>query len=243
MEGLWMGNNAINTVNKGFYQLTFRLVLARYRLRNLLHGNVCRTNVAIGIGNTGDAFVAGDVNNVYLCPYSDLWASCHIYLCKDMEILGFLYKIGSFCILIYLYIGKLRSLWLSCKQASFFLAFPIKICTLVYFVSKDSLLDRKSHNKYQCTNLIGLAPWEKAYIGIRPFSSHNGSGWGELRPLVTPWTWPIKQGIEPSKCQIGFSNLMSKVSFPLSPSSPSLALALCFYCYINFFIMLCTCEG
>ena len=228
MEGLWMGNNAINTVNKRFYQLTFRLVLARYRLRNLPHGNVCRTNDSIGIGNTGDAFVAGNVNDVCLCPYSDLWASCHIYLCRDVEILGFLHKIGSFRILIYLYIGKLRRLWLSCKQASFFLAFPIKLCTLVYFVSKDSLLDRKSHNKYQCTNLFGLALWEKAYIGILPFSSHNGSGWRELRPLVTPWTWPIKQGIEPRKCQIGFSNLMSKVSFLFSLSPPSLALALAF---------------
>ena len=177
MEGLWMGNKVMSMTNERFYQLTFRLVLARYRLRNLLHGNVCRTDVSIGIGNTGDAFAAGNVNNVYLCYYSDLWASCHIYLCKDVEILGFLHKIGSFRILIYLYIGKLRSLWLSCKQASFFLAFPIKLCTLVYFVSKDSLLDRKSYNKYQCTNLIGLAPWEKAYIGIRPFSSHNGSDW------------------------------------------------------------------
>ena len=175
MEGLWMGNNAINTISKRFYQLTFRLVLARYRLRNLLHGNVCRTNVAIGIGNTGDA---GDVNNVYLCPYSDLWASCHIYLCKDMEILGFLYKIGSFCVLIYLYIGKLRSLWLSCKQASFFLAFPNKLCTLVYFVSKDCLLDKRSYKKYQCTNLVGLAPLEKAYTGIRPF-------WLGLERVVT----------------------------------------------------------
>ena len=126
MEGLWMGNKVISMINKRFYQLTFRFVLARYRLRNLLHGNVCRTNVLIGIGNTGDVFVAGNVNNVYLRPYSDLWASCHMYLCRDVEILGFLHKIGSFRILIYLYIGKLRSLWLSCKQASFFLAFPIK---------------------------------------------------------------------------------------------------------------------
>ena len=178
MEGLWMGNNAINTVNEGFYQLTFRLVLARYRLRNLLHGNVCRTNDAIGIGNTGDAFVAGDVNNVYLRPSLDLWASCHIYLCKDIEILGFLYKIGSFCILIYLYIGKLRSLWVSCKQASFFLAFPNKLCTLVYFVSKDCRLDKRSYKKYQCTNLVGLAPLEKAYTGIRPF-------WLGLERVVT----------------------------------------------------------
>ena len=166
LGGLWMGNKAIITIDKRFYKLTFRLVLAKYWLRNLLHGNVCSTNVAIGIGNTDDA---RDANNVCLCLYSDLWASCHIYLCRDMGILGFLYKIGSFRIFIYLYRGKIRSLWLSCEQASFFLAFPNKLCTLVYFVSKDCLLDRISRKKYQCTNLVGLAPLEKAYTGIKPF--------------------------------------------------------------------------
>ena len=166
LGGLWMGNKAIITINKRFYKLTFRLVLAKHWLRNLLRGNVCSTNVAIGIGNTDDARGA---NNVCLCLYSDLWASCHIYLCRDMRILGLLYKIGSFRIFIYLYRGKIRSLWLSCEQASFFLAFPNKLCTLVYFVSKDCLLDRISRKKYQCTNLVGLAPLEKAYTGIKPF--------------------------------------------------------------------------
>ena len=175
LGGLWMGNNAINTIDKRLYKLTFRLVLAKYWLRNLRHGNVCRTNVAIGIGNTGDA---RDANNVCLCPCSDLWASCHIYLCRDMGILGFPYKIGSFCVLIYLYMGKIRSLWLSCKQASFFLAFPNKLCTLVYFVSKDCLLDKISYRKYQCADLVGLAPLEKAYIGIKPF-------WLGLERVVT----------------------------------------------------------
>ena len=166
LEGLWIGNNVINKIDKRCYQLTFRLVLATCWLRNLLHGNVCSTNVAIGIGNADDA---RDANNVCLCLYSDLWASCHMYLCRDMEILGLLYKIGSFRIFIYLYRGKIRSLWLSCEQASFFLAFPNKLCTLVYFVSKDCLLDRISRKKYQCTNLVGLAPLEKAYTGIKPF--------------------------------------------------------------------------
>ena len=166
LEGLWIGNNVINKIDKRCYQLTFRLVLATCWLRNLLHGNVCSTNVAIGIGNADDA---RDANNVCLCPYSDLWASCHMYLCRDMEILGLLYKIGSFRIFIYLYRGKIRSLWLSCEQASFFLAFPNKLCTLVYFVSKDCLLNRISRKKYQCTNLVRLAPLEKAYTGIKPF--------------------------------------------------------------------------
>ena len=166
LEGLWVGNNVIYTINKRVYKLTFRLVLVKYWLRNLLHGNVCSANVAIGIGNTNDA---RDANNICLCLYSDLWASCRIYLCRDMRILGLLYKIGSSRIFIYLYRGKIRSLWLSCEQASFFLAFPNKLCTLVYFVSKDCLLDRISRKKYQCTNLFGLAPLEKAYTGIKPF--------------------------------------------------------------------------
>ena len=170
--------------------------------------------------------MAGNVNNVYLCPYSDLWASCPIYLCRDMEILGFQYKIRSFRVLIYLYICKFLSFRLSRKQASFFLAFPIKSCTLVYFVSKDNLLVRKSYKKYQCIKLIGLAPWEKAYREIRPFSSHNGSDWRELRPLVTPWTWPIKQGIEPWKCEIGFSCLMSKLPHHAPGVSVARSLAL-----------------
>ena len=166
LEGLWRGNKAIITIKKRFYKLTFKLVLAKHWLRNLLRGNVCSTNVAIRIGNTDDA---RDANNVCLCLYSDLWASCRIYLCRDMRILGLLYKIGSFRIFIYLYRGKIRSLWLSCEQASFFLAFPNKLCTLVYFVSKDCLLDKISRKKYQCTDLVGLAPSEKAYTGIKPF--------------------------------------------------------------------------
>ena len=85
----------------------------------------------------------------------------------------------------------------------------------------------KSYKKYQSINLIGLAPWEKAYAKYRPFLSHNGPDWRELRPLVTLSTWPIKEGIELWKGQTGLSCLMSKVSLlPFSLSSPSLALAL-----------------
>ena len=230
IDGLWRRNKELRSKDKGICQLTFRLVIVSHWLRNLLLGNVCKENVCIRIGNTG-TFVAGKVSNAYLCPYSDLWASCPIYLCEDTEILGLHYKIRSFRAFIYLYIRKFLRFWLSCKQASSPLAFAVKLCTLVYFVSKASLLVNKSYKKYQCIDLIGLVPWEKAYIKNRPFSSHNGSDWGELRPLVTPWTWPIKEGTEPWKCQIGFSCLMSKVSFlPCSLLSFSCSCS-CFCCY------------
>ena len=141
--------------------------------------------------------MTGRIIRAYLCPYSNLWASCRMYLYRDAEILVFYYKIKSFCAFIYLYIRKFLRFRLSCKWASLTLAFAVKLYTLVYFVSKASLLIIKSYKKYQSINLIRLVPWEKAYAKYRPFLGHNGPDWRELRPLVTPWTWPIKEGIEP----------------------------------------------
>ena len=236
IDGLWRRDKVFKNKDKGIYQLTFRLVVARPWLRKLLLGNVCGRNVSVRIGNTGNTFMVGKVIRAYLCPYSDLWASCHVYLCKDAEILALYYKIKSFCAFIYLYIRKFLRFRLSCKWASFPLAFAVKLHTLVYFSSKASLLMIKSYKKYQSINLIGLAPWEKAYAKYRPFLSHNGPDWRELRTLVTPWTWPIKEGIEPWKGQTGLSCLMSKIS--LLPSlSPLLLLLLLLLLFYYYFVM------
>ena len=136
-------------------------------------------------------------------------------------------KFRRFYEYIYLYIYDSCRLRLSCKWASYPLAFPVKTYTLVYFSSKASLLMIKSHNKYQSIDLIGLVLVEKAYSKNRSFLSHNRSYWRELRPLVTPWTWCIKEGTEPWRGQIGFSCLMSMVSLlPLSLSP--LLLLLCY---------------
>ena len=238
IDGLWRRDKVFKNKDKGIYQLTFRLVVARPWLRNLLLGNVCGRNVSIRIGNTGNTFMAGKVIRAYLCLYSDFWASCRVYLCKDAEILALYYKIKSFCAFIYLYIRKFLRFRLSCKWASFPLAFAVKLHTLVYFSSKASLLMIKSYKKYQSINLIGLAPWEKAYAKYRPFLSHNGPDRRELRPLVTPWTWPIKEGTEPWKGQIGFSCLMSKVSLlPFSLFSPSLALVIVLLVYYYGYVL------
>ena len=88
IDGLWRRNKELRNKDNGICQLTFRLVIVSHWLRNLLLSNVCKENVSIRIGNTGNTFVAGKVSNAYLCPYSDLWASCPIYLCEDTEILG-----------------------------------------------------------------------------------------------------------------------------------------------------------
>ena len=50
--------------------------------------------------------------------------------------------------------------------------------------------------------------------------------WRELWPQVTPWTWPIREGIEPWKSQIGFSCLMSKLPHHAPGVSVARSLAL-----------------
>ena len=238
-EGLWIGNNVINTVDKRFYGLTFRLVLVKYWLRNLLRGNVCSTNVAVRIGNADDV---RDAKNVCFYLYSDLWASCQVYLYRDMGILELLYAIGSFRIFIYLYKGKIRSLWLSCEPASFFLAFLNKLCTLVYFVSKDCLLGKINHKKYPCTDLVGLAPSEKAY-------DENKSFCVGLRRVVTsgdPLDMAYKRGHRTlDKLDWVLLSHVQGKSFPLSLSPLLLCFAFCFYLLLLLlllFNMLCTCE-
>ena len=229
LEGLWIGNNVTNTVNKRFYELTFRLVLVKHWLRNLLRGNVCSTNVVIRIGNAIDV---RDAKNVCFCLYSDLWASCHVYLYRDMRFLELLYAIRSFRIFIYLYKGKIRSLRLSCEPASLFLAFPNKLCTLVYFVSKDCLLGKISHKKYPCTDLVGLAPSEKAY-------NENKSFCVGLRRVVTsgdPLDMAYKRGHRTlgKLDRVLLSHVQGK-SLPLSLSPLLLCFAFCFYYYYYYY--------
>ena len=75
--------------------------------------------------------------------------------------------------------------------------------TLVYFSSKASLLMIKSHDKNQSIDLIGLAHAEKAYSRNWLFLGQNRPYWRELRPLVTPWAWCIKEGTDPWKGETG----------------------------------------
>ena len=228
IHGLWEKYEVMRNQNKEIWKfmktMTFRLVVAilgyvTYCLATFLETFGLRS------GSIMETFIEGKRCEICLSPFSDLCASCHTQLRSLLINLKFGKRFKVNYVHIYLYIYRLCHCMLSCKWASFLLAFAVKLYTLVYFSSKASLLMRKSHKKYQSINLIGLALWEKAYIENRSFLDHNRSYWRELQPLVTPWTWPIKEGTEPWKGQIGFSCLMSKVSLlPLSLSSPSLAL-------------------
>ena len=172
-----------------------------------------------------ETFLEGQYYETYLRLFADLCASCHIKLRiykVDLE-----FKDGFKVIYnhIYLYIYDLYLCLSFCKWASYPGALAIKTYTLVYFSSKANLLMIKSHDKNQSIDLIGLAHVEKAYSRIRLFLGHNQPHWRELRPLVTPWAWCIKEGTDPWKGQK--QALLSHVQVSLlllSLSSPSLAL-------------------
>ena len=81
LEGLWIGNNVTNTVNKRFYELTFRLVLVKHWLRNLLRGNVCSTNVVIRIGNAIDV---RDAKNVFVFAFIRTYGLHAMSICIEI---------------------------------------------------------------------------------------------------------------------------------------------------------------
>ena len=171
-------------------------------LRNLRLGNTFPKTFMLRIGNILETFMVRERFEIYLSPFSDRCASCHIQLGLfklNREIRNRFKDIYEY---IYLYIYIRCSDLVSYKLASYPGVFAIKLYTLVYFSPKVMLLVRKSYYKNQCINLIGLAPVAKAYSRNWLFLRPNRPCWRELRPLVTPWVRSIKEGTDPWRNQI-----------------------------------------
>ena len=229
---LWERNKLATKGKEELWSLGVRPVIAKTWLRNLQLGNISGGTFSIRSGNIAETFLAGKCFKAYLRLFSDLCASCRVDLRSYTVNLEFNDKFKKIYdrIYLYIYIYDLYRCLLSCKWASYPGALAVKTYTLVYFSSKVSLLMIKSYDKYQSIDLIGLAHVEKAYSRNRLFLDHNRPYWRELRPLVIPpWAWCIKEGTDPWLIQNWHCLLHVQVSlFPLSLSSPSLAL-LCFY--------------
>ena len=229
---LWKRNKLDIRRKKKLWSFNSRPILAKKELRNLRVGNVSKETFGLRSGNVMETFMAEKRFEICLSPFSDLCASCHAQLRLFMVNLEFGNRFKVIYEYIYLYIYRLCPCMLSCKWASYPEVFVIKMYTLVYLSSKVNLLMIKSHKKNQSINLIRLAHVGKAYSGNRLFLAHSRPCWRELRPLVTPWAWCIKEGTDPWKGQK--QALLSHVQvsqLPLSLLSPSLAL-LYFYGFI-----------
>ena len=231
---IWKENKSSTKGKEELWSLGVRLVIAMTWLRNLQLGNVFGETFTIRSGNVAETFLAGKCFKAYLRLFSDLCASCRVDLRSYTVNLEFNDKFKKIYDRIYLYIYDLYHCLLSCKWA-----LAVKTYTLVYFSSKVSLLMIKSHDKYQSIDLIGLAHVEKAYSRNRLFLVHNRPYWRELRPLVTPWAWCIKEGTEPWRVRKW--TLLSHVQVSLLPLSLSpLLLLLCYAFMVVLLLLLLT---
>ena len=225
MEYVVWGRNKIGTERrKRLWSFISRPML---ELRNLRLGNTFLETFVLRIGNILETFMARERFGIYVYPFSDLCASCHIQLCLFKLNLKFRNRFKVIYEYIYLYIYiRYRDL-LSYRLASCPGVFAIKLYTLVYFSPKVMLLVRKSYYKNQCINLIGLAPVAKAYSRNRLFLRPDRPYWKELRPLVTPRVRSIKEGTDPWRNQIWalLSQCPGKLPSAL-PLSLSLSLSL-----------------
>ena len=149
--------------------------------------------------------------------------------------------------LIYLYIYNVYRSWASCNWATYPADIFVNIYILVYFSSKVIALIIKSHGKYQSIILIGLTHAEKASSGNRSILVHYRSYWREWRPLVTPWTFCIKEGVQPWKSQRwSFTShvqvRVTLLSLSLSLSSPpvlpcSIVIIIVYYYYYYVYLL------
>ena len=181
--------------------------------------------------------LAGKCLSTYLCLFADFWASSVYYLdiyTVNLELDDNFKALYDF---IYLYIYNVYRSWASCNLATCPAYIFIKTYTLVYFSPKVIALIIKSHDEYQSIILIGLTQAERANSENQSIFVHNRSYWRELPPLVTPWTFCIKEGVEPWKSQRWSVTSHVQVRVPLLSLSLSLSLSLLsscpamLYCY------------
>ena len=181
--------------------------------------------------------LAGKCLGAYFCLFAHFWASRMFYSSIYTVNLELDDNFKGLFDLIYLYIYNVYRSWVSCKGATYFADIFTKTYTLVYFLPNVITLVIKSHDKYQSILLIGLGHVERANWEKQSIFGHNRSYWRELRPLVTPWTFCIKEGIEPWKSQKWSVTSHVQVRVPLLSLSLSLS-PLLLSCHALLFLLL-----
>ena len=160
----------------------------------------------------------------YILPSTNVyasWMNCFDRYIKNLESE---YGTMKFYKLAYLYICAFDSSWVSWERATLSSKIATLACnilyTLVYLLSEWSNSVIRIHDKYHRRFLVGLALACKASSQIQYILLHFRTNWKELRPLVTPWAYSIKESFEPCIRQKQFMPSYAQVShFPPSLSS------------------------
>ena len=248
-------HNSSMTISKQFLvQLTFVFIMVINVIRSGLSMNLLKLKWVIGLatlvcGRAGcvepagspptvppDSF-GGKRFNAYILPSTNVYASWMNYFDRYIKNLESEYRTMEFYKLAYLYICAFDSSWVSWEHATLSSKIATLACnilyTLVYLLSEWSNSVIRIHDKYQRCFLVGLALTCKASSQIQYILLRFRTNWRELRPLVTPWAYCIKESFKPCIGQKQFMPSYAQVShFPLSLSLFSLSSLLLFSCAI-----------
>ena len=146
IHGLWGKYEVMRNQNKEIWKfmktLTFRLVVAILGYVTYCFATFLET-FGLRSGSIMETFMEGKRFEICLSPFSDLCASCHTQLRSLLINLKFEKKYKVNYVYIYLYIYRLCHCMLSCKWASFLLAFAVKIVYFGLFLFKSKSFDEK----------------------------------------------------------------------------------------------------
>ena len=248
-------NSSVNISKQFFVQLAFILMMIGNVIKSVISLNPLNLKRVIGLATlacvsreycvtaislpTVISYVfGGKCSCAYSLSHTNVYASWIHYFGKYIHNLDFEYETRGFFKLVYSYIQAFDSSWMTWNRATLSSEFATLACnklyTLVYLLSEWSFSVIIIHDKYHRQFLFGLTLVCNAILQIQYFLLRSCTNWEELRPLVTPRAYGIKEGFNPCIIQKQFMPWYALVSHsPLSLLS--LTILLCYFYYCCFY--------
>ena len=180
----------------------------------------------------------GKCSCAYSSSHTNVYDSWIRYFGKYIHDLDFEYETRGFFKLVYSYIQAFDSSWMTWNRATLSSEFATLACnklyTLVYLLSEWIFSVIIIHDKYHRQFLFGLTIVCNAILQIQYFLLRSCTNWEELRPLVTPRAYGIKEGFTPCIIQKQFMPWYALVSHS-SLYLLSLTILLCYFYYCCFY--------
>ena len=248
-------NSLVNISKQFFVQLAFILMMIGNVIKSVISLNPLNLKMVVGLATLACVgweycvtaislptvlpyVFGGKCSCAYSSLYTNIYASWIRYFGKYIYNLDFEYETRDFFKLVHSYIQAFDSSWMTWNRATLsseFATLPCnKLYTLVYLLSEWSFSVIIIHDKYHRQFLFGLTLVCNAILQIQCFLLRSCTNWEELRPLVTPRAYGIKEGFNPCVIQKQFMPWYALVR--LSPFSPlSLTILLCYFYYCCFY--------
>ena len=211
-------NSSVNISKQFFVQLAFILMMIGNVIKSVISLNPLNLKrvivlttlacvsweycvTAISLPTILPYVFGGKCSCTHILAHTNVYASWIHYFGKCIHNLDFEYETRGFFKLVYSYIQAFDFSWMTWNRATLSSEFATLACnklyTLVYSLSEWSFSVIIIHDKYHRQFLFGLTLVCNAILQIQYFLLRSCINWEELRPLVTPRAYGIKEGFNP----------------------------------------------